>query len=55
MKQHIGGYVYHGTKSEAANTVKTSDDVLAYESGLGWYIYSKKEYQNNPRKKLFGF
>ena len=23
--------------------------------GLGWYIHSKKEYTDNPRKRIFGF
>jgi len=55
VSQRIGGYTYFTTKFEAAKTIKTEDDVLAYESGLGWYIHSKKEYANNPRKRLFGF
>ncbi len=51
----IGGYTYYTTKKEAANKVKNSDDNVAYESGLGWYLHSKKEYVNNPRKRIFGF
>ena len=55
MKQRIGGYTYYSTKKEAENAVKSNDDIVAYEGGLGWYTYSKKEYENNPRKKIFGF
>ena len=55
MKQSIGGYDYYSTKGEAAETIKSNDDVLAFEGGLGWYIHSRKEYANNPRKRIFGF
>ena len=55
MKQEIGGYTYYSTKEEAKQNIKSKDDVLAYEGGLGWYLHSKKEYKQNPRKKLFGF
>ena len=51
----IGGYTYYETEEEAKKTVKSTDDVVAYEGGLGWYVYSKSEYARNPRKKLFGF
>jgi hypothetical protein len=51
----IGGYTYYDTEAEVRKKVKSSDDVVAFEGGLGWYIYSRKEYANNPRKKLFGF
>lgn len=51
----IGGYTYYSNKKEAQKHVKTDDDVLAHEGGLGWYIYSKKEYANNSRKRIFGF
>lgn len=52
---NIGGYVYHDSKKEAQATVKSDDDIVAFEGGLGWYIYSKKEYATNPRKRIFGF
>lgn len=55
MKQHIGGYDYYSTKKEATASVKSKDDVVAYEGGLGWYIYSYKEYATNIRKRIFGF
>ncbi len=55
MKTEIGGYIYHSTKKEAQASVKSDDDVVAFEGGLGWYIYSRKEYANNPRKRIFGF
>lgn len=54
-KRQILSYTYYDNKPEAARQVKTSDDILAYEVGLGWYVYSKKEYANNPRKRIFGF
>ena len=53
--QRIGGYTYYDTKSEAVKIVKSKDDVVAFEGGLGWYTHSKKEYANNPRKRIFGF
>jgi len=52
---NIGGYTYFDSEKTAKKYVRTSDDIVAFEGGLGWYIYSKKEYDNNPRKKLFGF
>ena len=52
---NIGGYTYYSTKSETQRHIKTDDDVVAHEGGLGWYIYSRKEYTTNPRKKIFGF
>ena len=55
MKSVIGGYTYYSTKTEAAKDIKSADDNLAYEAGLGYYLHSKKEYANNPRKRLFGF
>lgn len=55
MKQEIGGYTYYSTEKEAKKDIKSSDDVVAYEGGLGWYLHSQKEYANNPRKKMFGF
>lgn len=55
VKQRIGGYDYYSTREEAEKTVKTSDDNVAYEGGLGWYVHSIKEYKNNPRKRIFGF
>jgi len=55
MPQVIGGYIYYTTKKEAEEQVKSSDDVVAFEDGLGWYLHSRKEYANNPRKRLFGF
>lgn len=55
MKVQIAGYEYFTTKKEAEKQVKSSDDVVAYEGGLGWYIHSKKEYATNYRKKTFGF
>ena len=55
MKQEIGGYTYYDTKKEASEHVKSDDDVVAFEGGLGWYLHSKKEYANNPRKRIFGF
>lgn len=55
MKINIGGYTYYSTKKEAQKQVKTSDDNVKFEGGLGWYIHSKKEYANNPRKRIFGF
>ena len=55
MKQEIGGYTYYDTKSETQQHVKSDDDVVAFEGGLGWYLHSKKEYANNPRKRIFGF
>jgi len=54
-KTKIGGYDYFSTKAEATKTVKSDDDIVAYEGGLGWYIYSRKEYAKNPRKRIFGF
>jgi len=51
----IGGYSYYSSKKDAETTVKSSDDVVAHEGGLGWYVHSRKEYTNSPRKKLFGF
>ena len=51
----IGGYTYFPTKHEAQQQVKSDDDVVAHEGGLGWYIYSRKEYATNPRKRIFGF
>jgi len=55
MKNEIGGYVYYSTEKEAKKNIKSKDDVVAYEGGLGWYIYSANEYANNPRKRIFGF
>jgi len=55
MSQDIGGYTYYSTKREAQSQVKSSDDNVAWEGGLGWYIHSKKEYKNNARKRIFGF
>jgi len=54
-KRVIGGYTYYTTEKEARASVRTSDDNVAYEGGLGWYVHSKKEYKNNIRKKIFGF
>ena len=51
----IGGYTYYPRKKQAMNKVRSSDDVVAFEGGLGWYIHSRNEYARNPRKKLFGF
>ena len=51
----IGGYDYYPTKKQAQATIKSSDDIVTHEGGLGWYVYSKKEYATNPRKKNFGF
>jgi len=51
----IGGYTYYPSKKEAQSHVKSDDDVVAHEGGLGWYLYSRKEYANNPRKRIFGF
>jgi len=55
MKTEIGGYTYYSTKKEAQKQVKSDDDIIAHEGGLGWYIYSKKEYARDPRKRIFGF
>ena len=55
MKTKIAGYDYYTTKQEAEKTVKSTDDNVAFEVGLGWYVHSKKEYNQNIRKKLFGF
>ncbi len=55
MKWTIAGYNYYSTKKEAMKEVKTDDDNLAYEGGLGWYVHSKKEYAQNFRKRMFGF
>ncbi len=55
MKQEIGGYTYYSSKKEAEKHVKSDDDVVAFEGGLGYYLHSKKEYANNPRKRIFGF
>ena len=55
MKISIGGYTYFSSKEEASRTVRSFDDVVAYEGGLGWYVYSRKEYANNARKRIFGF
>lgn len=55
MKTEIGGYTYFDKKLEAQKQIKSNDDVVAFEGGLGWYIYSRKEYATNPRKRLFGF
>ena len=55
MKISIGGYDYFSSKQEAEATVKSDDDVVNHEGGLGWYIYSRKEYRNIPRKRIFGF
>ena len=55
MSQNIAGYTYYDTEIEAKKTVKSKDDVVAYEAGLGWYLYSKKEYATNVRKRIFGF
>ena len=55
MSQNIGGYTYYPSKKLAKEHVKSSDDNVAYEGGLGWYLHSKKEYANNPRKRIFGF
>ena len=52
---NIGGYTYYSSRKEATGHVKSSDDVVAHEGGLGWYLHSRKEYANNPRKRLFGF
>jgi hypothetical protein len=54
MKTQIGGYTYSDKKSEIVATLKPGE-VVAYEGGLGWYKYNKKEYETNPRKRLFGF
>ena len=53
--RNIGGYTYYSTKKEAVKHVKSDDDNVAFEGGLGWYLHSKKEYKNNPRKRIFGF
>ena len=55
MRTRIAGYDYYPTKNEAEKTVKTNDDNVAFEIGLGWYVHSKKEYKQNSRKRLFGF
>lgn len=51
----IGGYRYFESEDEAVKAKRSDDDIVDYEAGLGWYIYSKREYKNNPRKRLFGF
>ena len=51
----IGGYTYYPRKKDAEAKVTSSDDVVAHEGGLGWYIHSRSEYAKNPRKKMFGF
>lgn len=53
--QNIGGYTYYDSEAEAKRFVKSRDDVVAFEGGLGWYIHSKREYVRNPRKRIFGF
>lgn len=55
MKVRIAGYDYFTTKKEAEETVKSDDDIVAREGGLGWYVYSRKEYASNARKRIFGF
>lgn len=55
VRRDIGGYTYYTTEADAMKAVKTSDDGVAFEGGLGWYVYSKKEYAENPRKRIFGF
>ena len=55
MKMEVGGYTYYSTKREAEKQVKSNDDVVVHEGGLGWYTHSKKEYERNPRKRIFGF
>ena len=55
MPWEIGGYTYYSKKSQAEKQVKSKDDVVAYEGGLGWYLHSKKEYETNARKRIFGF
>lgn len=47
--------MYYPNEFQARAKVRSTDDVVAYEGGLGWYIHSKKEYANNPLKRLFGF
>ena len=55
MKQRIGGYNYYSTAKEAEVDLKRKDDIVAFEGGLGWYVYNTTEYRNNPRKRIFGF
>ena len=51
----IGGYTYYPSKIEASKHLKKSSDVVAFEGGLGWYVYNKIEYAKNPRLRIFGF
>ena len=55
MVWNILGYRYHSTKAEAMKDIKKKGDAVAYEGGLGWYMYNEIEYANNPRKRIFGF
>ena len=55
MAWNVGGYTYYATKKEAQRKIKSKDDVVAYEGGLGWYLHSRREYATNPRKRIFGF
>lgn len=55
MAWEIGGYTYYDTEAEARKQVKSKDDNIAFEGGLGWYLHSKKEYATNSRKRIFGF
>jgi len=54
MKQTIGDYDYYNTRAEAAKTVRSRFDIVAYEAGLGFYIYDKREYAANWGRKYFG-
>lgn len=37
------------------DTGKEVKTYVNFEKGLGWYLHNKKEYNINPRKKLFRF
>ena len=51
----VSGYTYFPTKSQAMARITSVDEDVAYEAGLGWYVYNKKIYAKNPLRRLFGF
>ena len=53
MKVRIAGYDYFSTRQEAAATVTDiKDQVIANEGGLGWYVYSRSDYEKYPERLL---
>ena len=47
---NIAGYTYYPTQKEAEEKVKSKDDIVTFEAGLGYYIYSNRGYKNGKKE-----